>query len=66
VKPGGGAELLAVKPAGVALRAGETIVVETPGAGGYGPPEERAAEALEEDRRSGKFSRRFLARHYEA
>ena len=39
-------------------------MVETPGAGGYGPPAERSAEALAEDRASGKFSEEFLRRHY--
>jgi N-methylhydantoinase B len=60
----GSAERLPVKPAGVALKNGERVVVETPGAGGYGPPVERTKEAREEDRRSGKFSRRYLAENY--
>ena len=42
----------------------QALVVETPGAGGYGPPSERSAEALAEDRASGKFSPEFMRRHY--
>ena len=40
------------------------MVIETPGAGGYGPPVERAAAALDEDFASGKFGRDFLVRSY--
>ncbi len=46
------------------LREGQCVTVETPGAGGYGPPAERPAEALAEDTRTGKFSAAFLARAY--
>ncbi|MEZ5815640.1 MAG: hydantoinase B/oxoprolinase family protein [Hyphomicrobiaceae bacterium] len=46
------------------LREGESVTVETPGAGGYGPPAERPAEAVSEDRRTGKFSGDFLVRAY--
>ena len=42
----------------------EAVVVETPGAGGYGPPGERDGGALTEDRASGKFSPDFMRRHY--
>jgi len=42
----------------------EAVVIETPGAGGYGPPSERAPAALREDYRSGKFSREFLRKNY--
>jgi N-methylhydantoinase B len=55
---------LANKPSGIRVRAGEQLVVQTPGAGGFGPPADRAGEAIEQDRRSGKFSDAFLARHY--
>jgi N-methylhydantoinase B len=37
----------------VRLRAGEVVVVETCGGGGYGPPEERDAGARERDRTEG-------------
>jgi N-methylhydantoinase B len=56
--------MLEIKPSGIVLKAGERIVVETPGAGGYGPPEDRAPEALEEDRRSGKFGAAWLRERY--
>lgn len=34
-------------------REGDLIVVQTPGGGGYGPPQRRLAEARERDRRNG-------------
>ena len=46
------------------LKANESVIVETPGAGGYGPPSERSAEALAEDRLSAKYSEEFLSRSY--
>jgi len=52
------------KPNGVTVRPEESVRVETPGAGGYGPPDKRSAALREEDRRSGKFSDAYLARHY--
>ena len=60
----GGATALEVKPSGVTVTPEETVVVETPGAGGYGRPGERSAEAITEDAESGKFSADYLARHY--
>jgi len=39
-------------------------VLETAGAGGYGPPSERNAEAIAEDHSSGKFSGAYIERHY--
>ncbi len=55
---------LDIKPSGIAVEPGERIVVETPGAGGYGAPERRAADRLAEDRASGKFSETYLKRFY--
>ncbi|MGH1484075.1 MAG: hydantoinase B/oxoprolinase family protein [Geminicoccales bacterium] len=52
------------KPGEVQMTPETRIVIETPGAGGYGLPEERAKEAIDRDRRSGKFSSSFLERHY--
>jgi len=60
----GGEETLNIKPSGIAVKAGEEIVVETPGAGGYGDPAKRDAEAVEEDRRSGRFSAGWLKERY--
>jgi N-methylhydantoinase B len=44
----------------------EAIIIETPGAGGYGPPTERAPEDLARDREAGKSSTNYLERHYGA
>jgi len=60
----GKARTLDIKPSGIAVKAGEEIVVETPGAGGYGDPAKRTSEALEEDRRSGKFGAAWLKAKY--
>ena len=46
------------------VRPEQCVVVETPGAGGYGPPEEREAERVEADIESGKFSAAFTEDHY--
>jgi N-methylhydantoinase B len=42
----------------------QRIVMQTAGAGGMGPPAQRAREAIEEDLQSGKFSERYLKSHY--
>jgi N-methylhydantoinase B len=60
----GDATKLAIKPSGVTVRSGEKIVIESPGAGGYGPAGERAPEALAVDLESDKFSAQYIARHY--
>jgi N-methylhydantoinase B len=56
--------LLPTKPMSIAVGPDEAVVIETPGAGGYGPPVERAPAALDEDFASGKFDRDFLVRNY--
>ena len=43
----------------------EAVVIETPGAGGYGPPAERDPVLVAADRESMKFTEAFIARHYE-
>ena len=55
---------LPTKPANLEVKANEAIVVETPGAGGYGKPQERDKAAIENDFVSGKFSRDFIKRNY--
>ena len=55
---------LPTKPANLAVRPDEAVVVETPGAGGYGPPVERERAAVENDFRSGKFSREYVEKNY--
>ncbi len=52
------------KPIGVRIGASEAVIIRSPGAGGYGNPDERAADALAEDAESGKFDADFLRRHY--
>ena len=52
------------KASGVRLSAAEAAVIETPGAGGYGAPAERAPAALAEDRRSQKFTESHLREAY--
>jgi N-methylhydantoinase B len=42
----------------------QAVIVETPGAGGYGPARERSPADVERDRRSGKFTTVYLRRHY--
>ena len=62
----GAEERVADKTPGVALPPDAAIVIETPGAGGYGPPAERDPAALAEDRRSGKFTEAYLRANYGA
>ena len=57
-------EQLEIKPSGIVLKEGAKILVETPGSGGYGAPDQRSEADLETDRRSGKFSDAYLKRHY--
>jgi N-methylhydantoinase B len=42
----------------------QAVIIETPGAGGYGEPAERTAEHIEQDRASEKFSAKYLDLHY--
>ena len=66
IEPDGEAARIHDKPGEIRLAPDQALVVETPGAGGYGPPAERSAEALAEDRASGKFTPDFLRKHYGA
>lgn len=63
-RPGEKPKRLADKPSDIDLAEGDTIAIQTPGAGGYGRPVKRSAKALERDRASGKFSRKFLKARY--
>ena len=64
-KLSGGKEVpLPTKPANLEVKPDEAIVVETPGAGGYGKPSERDPTAVENDFISGKFSREFVKNNY--
>ncbi|MBL4720176.1 MAG: hydantoinase B/oxoprolinase family protein [Alphaproteobacteria bacterium] len=60
----GEATALEIKPAGIQVAAGEKIVAETPGAGGYGAPSDRDPARVEGDRLSGKFTETYLKTHY--
>ncbi len=55
---------LPTKPANLEVTESEAIVVETPGAGGYGNPAERDRTEVEHDFISGKFSRDFIWKNY--
>lgn len=46
------------------LGADSRIIIESPGAGGYGDPNERDQSALREDHDSGKFSDSFSKQNY--
>ena len=64
-RAGDGSEtVLANKASNVVLKPGEAIIMETPGAGGYGSPGDRQPEAIEDDHNSGKFCFEFLKHNY--
>lgn len=52
------------KPISVRIGASEAVAIRSPGAGGYGNPDERNADALAEDAESSKFSADYLKKHY--
>jgi N-methylhydantoinase B len=56
---------LAIKPASLEVESSVAVCIETPGAGGYGPPGERDVASLVDDARSGKFSTEFMRDAYE-
>ena len=60
----GKTEMLSSKTSGLRLKPTSSMVIETPGAGGYGNPDARSEENLKEDARSGKFSSDFLQKSY--
>jgi N-methylhydantoinase B len=51
-----GERTLDPKIAGLRLAEGDAVTIVTPGAGGYGPPAERAADLVARDRREGKVA----------
>ena len=55
---------LDAKPANLTITPDTSVVVETPGAGGYGSPAERSRDLLSEDRESGKFSESYIEQNY--
>jgi N-methylhydantoinase B len=60
----GGQQSLPSKATGIALKPDHLAVMETPGAGGYGPPADRSKTSLKEDLDSGKFSVAFVEKNY--
>lgn len=60
----GSQQKLAAKASGIKLKPTERVIMETPGAGGYGHPEGRSNAAKQDDLRSGKFSKTFMKRFY--
>ncbi len=60
----GSEETLETKPSGVRIGPADRLIIETPGAGGYGPPAERTAEDIARDRKAGKSSAAFQTAHY--
>ena len=52
------------KPNHVQVSPENAIVIETPGAGGFGLPKNRNRELLEKDQRTGKFSKSYLKKYY--
>ncbi len=65
IRDSDGERRLSDKPDEVLIGPETRIVVETPGAGGYGITGERETEAVARDRDSGKFSSAYLARYYD-
>ena len=55
---------LANKPSSLEVPPSAVVSIETPGAGGYGPPRQRSREKIAEDVRSGKFSKTYMRKHY--
>ncbi|AYD03638.1 hydantoinase B/oxoprolinase family protein [Neorhizobium sp. NCHU2750] len=60
----GGEESLPSKANRIRLTPAMAAIIETPGAGGYGKPENRSQDLLKEDLESGKFSAEFIDEHY--
>jgi N-methylhydantoinase B len=59
-----GERVLHSKVAGLELKAGDVIRIETLGGGGYGPPAERPIDLLAADLREGKVSLAAAERDY--
>ncbi len=60
----GRVEPLPAKTETMSITPDAVVSIATPGAGGYGSPQGRSADLVEEDRRSGKFGDAYLAEHY--
>ena len=60
----GKASRLNNKPIGIEVKENESIVIRTPGAGGYGPAKERDTRNISIDAKNKKFSHDFLENKY--
>ncbi len=63
-KTGANAPEILYKTEGYALAAGDEVLIETGGGGGYGPPGARALPLIERDLRRGYITRAAAARDY--
>ena len=54
---------IADKSGDLTIVQGQSVMIETPGAGGYGPPQERTLALREADKHSGKFSYEYLSQY---
>ncbi len=59
-------EALPHKPGMIPVRPDQQLIIETPGGGGYGTPNQRDTPRLDADRRSGAFTPAYMDRHYAA
>lgn len=48
----------------VRIKAGETLTFETPGGGGFGPPQERLDDAVQNDLRAGLVTQDMARTQY--
>ena len=55
---------LSSKSSGIYTTENYAIIMETPGAGGYGKPKERKKEDVLEDKTSEKFSQKYIKKYY--
>ena len=62
--PSGRTRRLDDKPGEVRVAEDQAIIVETPGAGGYGSPKSRTRERIDQDLQSGKFSQEYVEAQY--
>jgi N-methylhydantoinase B len=60
----GAEQTLETKPSGERIGPADRVVIETPGAGGYGDPADRAVEDIAHDRIAGKTSAKFQSANY--
>jgi N-methylhydantoinase B len=60
----GNVERLPNKPSAVDFASDDTVIIVTPGAGGYGKPAERSKEAISVDLTSEKFTDNYVASTY--